>query len=196
VSDIEDDCRLVYYTPDSDPSVPHHGLLRTRQSGALPDGGLDQWTREKRPTSTQTPTGKGGSLTVDLHPEIIAKMEYMKELVDQPDNDIVIVDARPSKRYRNDHLHGAESLYWENALVSEKEPLLKSPEQIRQLFTAAGVTGKKKPGLKYKIGLRRPTSICWRDNWASTPRSSTVPAENGAMPSNPWFGETLRINLA
>ncbi len=87
---------------------------------ALLDGGLDQWTREKRPTSTQAATGKPGTLTVHLHPEIVAKMDYMKKLVDHPEKDIVIVDARPSKRYRNGHLRGAESLYWENALVSEK----------------------------------------------------------------------------
>ena len=68
----------------------------------------------------------------------------------------MIVDARPSKRYRNGHLRGAESLYWQNALVSEKEPLLKSPEQIRQLFAAAGVTGNKKGRLVLRS---RPASF-------------------------------------
>jgi thiosulfate/3-mercaptopyruvate sulfurtransferase len=128
---IGDGSRVVYYAPDWDPMATRlfftMDYLGHGNQAALLDGGLDQWTREKRPTSTQTSTGKTGSLTIHLHPEIIAKMDYMKKLVDHPEQDVVIVDARPSKRYRNGHLRGAESLYWENALVSEKEPLLKSP---------------------------------------------------------------------
>ncbi len=155
---IGDDSRVVYYAPDWDPMATRlfftMDYLGHGNQAALLDGGLDQWTREKRPTSTQTSTGKPGSLTVHLHPEIVAKMDYMKKLVDHPEQDIVIVDARPSKRYRNGHLRGAESLYWENALVSEKEPLLKSPEQIRQLFTAAGVTGNKKAVSYCEVGLQ------------------------------------------
>jgi thiosulfate/3-mercaptopyruvate sulfurtransferase len=51
-------------------------------------------------------------------------------------------------------LRGAESLYWEDALVSEKEPLLKSPDQIRQLFAATGVTGNKKAVSYCEVGLQ------------------------------------------
>jgi thiosulfate/3-mercaptopyruvate sulfurtransferase len=86
--------------------------------------------------------------------EIVARMDYRKKLVDHSEAEIVIVDARPSKRYRNGHLRGAESLYWENALVSEKEPLLKSPEQLPQLFTAATVTGNTKVVSYCEVGLQ------------------------------------------
>jgi thiosulfate/3-mercaptopyruvate sulfurtransferase len=155
---IGDNSRVVYYAPDWDPMATRLfftlDYLGHGNQAALLDGGLDQWTREKRPTSTQTSVGKPGSLTVHLHPEIIAKMDFMKTLVDRPEKDIVIVDARPSKRYRNGHLRGAESLYWQNALVSEKEPLLKSPQQIRQLFTAAGVTGNVKAVSYCEVGLQ------------------------------------------
>jgi len=155
---IGDDSRVVYYAPDWDPMATRlfftMDYLGHGNQAALLDGGLDQWTREKRPTSTQAATGKPGTLTVHLHPEIVAKMDYMKTLVDHPEKDTVIVDARPSKRYRNGHLRGAESLYWENALVSEKQPLLKSPEQIRQLFTAAGITGNKKAVSYCEVGLQ------------------------------------------
>jgi thiosulfate/3-mercaptopyruvate sulfurtransferase len=155
---ISDQSRVVYYAPDWDPMATRlfftMDYLGHGDQAALLDGGLDQWIREKRPTSTQTGTAKPGILTVHLHPEIVAKMDYMKQLVDHPEKDVVIVDARPSKRYRSGHLRGAESLYWENALVSEKEPLLKSPEQIRQLFTAAGVTGNKKAVSYCEVGLQ------------------------------------------
>ena len=78
----------------------------------------------------------------------------MKKLVAEPDKDIVIIDARPSKRYRAGHLAGAASFYWEEALVSEKEPLLKSPQQLRQLFSDAGVTGNKKAISYCEVGLQ------------------------------------------
>jgi thiosulfate/3-mercaptopyruvate sulfurtransferase len=155
---IGDDSRVVYYAPDWDPMATRlfftMDYLGHGNQAALLNGGLDQWIREKRPTSTEVSTGKPASLTIRVHPEIVAKMDYMKKLVDHPEANIVIVDARPSKRYRNGHLRGAESLYWENALVSEKEPLLKSPEQLRLLFTAATVTGNKKVVSYCEIGLQ------------------------------------------
>jgi 3-mercaptopyruvate sulfurtransferase SseA len=64
------------------------------------------------------------------------------------------VDARPSKRYRNGHLRGSGSFYWESALVSEKEQLLKSPEQIRELFATAGVNDKKKAVTYCEVGYQ------------------------------------------
>lgn len=155
---IGDESRVVYYAPDWDPMATRLfftlDYLGHGNQASLLDGGLDQWTREKRPTSTETNDVKPGSLTVHLHPEVVAKMEYVKKLVSDPEDGVVIVDARPSKRYRNGHLRGSGSFYWENALVSEKEPLLKSPEELRQLFVAAGVTGKKKAVSYCEVGLQ------------------------------------------
>jgi thiosulfate/3-mercaptopyruvate sulfurtransferase len=155
---IGDESRVVYYSPDWDPMATRlfftMDYLGHGNQAALLDGGLDQWAREKRPTSSQTSAPKPGNLTVHLHPEIIAKMDYMRKLVGEPESGIVIVDARPSKRYRNGHLSGAQSLYWENAMVSEKEPLLKSPEQLRQFFAAAGITGNKKAVSYCEVGLQ------------------------------------------
>jgi thiosulfate/3-mercaptopyruvate sulfurtransferase len=155
---IGDDSRVVYYAPDWDPMATRLfftlDYLGHGDQAALLDGGLDQWTREKRPTSTEDSVGKPGNLTVHLHPEIVAKIDYMKKLVADPDSGVTIVDARPSKRYRNGHLRGAESLYWENALISEKDTRLKSPEQLRLLFTEAGVTGKKKAITYCEVGLQ------------------------------------------
>ncbi len=155
---IGDDSRVVYYAPDWDPMATRlfftMDYLGHGNQAALLDGGLDQWVREKRPTSTEVSTGKPASLTIHVHPEVVAKMSEMKKLVDHPEADTVIIDARPSKRYRNGHLSGAESLYWENALVSEKQPLLKSPDQLRQLFTAAEVTGSKRVISYCEIGLQ------------------------------------------
>ncbi len=69
---IGDDSRVVYYAPDWDPMATRlfftMDYLGHGNQAALLDGGLDQWTREKRPTSTQVSTWKPGSLTIHLHP--------------------------------------------------------------------------------------------------------------------------------
>jgi thiosulfate/3-mercaptopyruvate sulfurtransferase len=155
---IGDSSRVVYYSPDWDPIATRlfftMDYLGHGGQAALLDGGLDQWIREKRPTTTDAGTVKSATLTVHLHPEIVTKIDYMEKLVAQPDSGVVILDARPSKRYRNGHLRAAESLYWENALVSDKDPLLKSPVELRQLFTAVGVTGQKKAVSYCEVGLQ------------------------------------------
>jgi thiosulfate/3-mercaptopyruvate sulfurtransferase len=155
---IGDDSRVVYYAPDWDPMATRLfftlDYLGHGDQAALLDGGLDQWMREKRPISTQVATVPRGTLTVHLHPEIVAKMEWMKTLVNDRDSHVVIVDARPSRRYRQGHLAGAESLYWETALVSEKEPLLKPPQELRQLFATAGINGDKKVVSYCEVGLQ------------------------------------------
>jgi thiosulfate/3-mercaptopyruvate sulfurtransferase len=155
---IGDNTRVVYYAPDWDPMGTRlfftMDYLGHGNQASLLDGGLDQWTREKRAISTDTSTAKPGSLTLHLHPEILARMDYMKTLVDHPKKDTVIVDARPSKRYRNGHLRGAESLYWQNALISDKEALLKSPEQLRQLFIQAKVKPNDTVVSYCEIGLQ------------------------------------------
>jgi thiosulfate/3-mercaptopyruvate sulfurtransferase len=155
---IGDDSRVVYYAPDWDPMATRlfftMDYLGHGNQAALLDGGLDQWTLEKRPTSTEASDAKPANLTVHLHPEIVARMDDMTKLVVNSGKDVTIIDARPSKRYRNGHLRGAQSLYWENALVSEKEPLLKTPEQLRQLFDEAGIRGKKKAITYCEVGLQ------------------------------------------
>ncbi len=155
---IGDNTRVVYYAPDWDPMATRLfftlDYLGHGNQAALLDGGLDQWVREKRPTSKEDSAGHHQTLTIHVHPEILVRMDEMKKLVDTPDKNVVIVDARPSKRYRSGHLAGAESIYWERALVSEKDAILKPPQEIRQLFTSAGVTGDKKAVTYCEIGLQ------------------------------------------
>ena len=155
---IGDESRVVYYAPDWDPMATRLfftlDYLGHGDQAALLDGGLDQWMREKRPISTQDVPVTHGTLTLHLHPEIVAKMDWMKKAVNDPDSQVVIVDARPSKRYRQGHLAGAEPLYWETALISEKEPLLRSPQELRQLFANAGIAGSKKVVPYCEVGLQ------------------------------------------
>ncbi len=91
-----------------------------------------------------------------LHPEIVAKMDGMTKLVaEKPGTaDVVIIDARPGKRYRAGHLPGADSMFWETALVSHDDALLRSPQDLRKQFEAAGVTPGKKLVSYCEVGLQ------------------------------------------
>src|SRR4051812_24411612 len=59
---IGDDSRVVYYAPDWDPMATRlfftMDYLGHGNQAALLDGGLDQWIREKRPTSTEVTAAK------------------------------------------------------------------------------------------------------------------------------------------
>ena len=156
---IGDDSRVVYYAPDWDPMATRLfftlDYLGHGDQAALLDGGMDEWLREKRPTSTEEPKITPGTLTVHPHPEIVAKMDWMARLVaEKPGGEVVIIDARPGKRYRAGHLAGAQSMFWENALVSQNEGLLRSPQQLRQQFQAIGVTQGKKLVSYCEVGLQ------------------------------------------
>lgn len=157
---IGDDSRVVYYAPDWDPMATRLfftlDYLGHGDHAALLDGGMDQWLREKRPTSSEEPKIAPGLLTVHLHPEIVARMDSMTKLVaEKPGTaDLVIIDARPAKRYRAGHLPGAESMFWETALVSHDDALLRSPQELRKEFEAAGVVQGKKLVSYCEVGLQ------------------------------------------
>lgn len=156
---IGDDSRVVYYAPDWDPMATRLfftlDYLGHGDQAALLDGGMDQWLREKRATSTEEPKITPGALTLHLHPEIVAHMDWMKKVVAETGGgDVVIIDARPGKRYRAGHLPGAESMFWETALVSQNDPVLRSPQQLRQQFEAAGVGQGKKLVSYCEVGLQ------------------------------------------
>jgi thiosulfate/3-mercaptopyruvate sulfurtransferase len=156
---IGDDSRVVYYAPDWDPMATRLfftlDYLGHGDQAALLDGGMDRWLHEKRPTSSEVVKIEPGTLTLHLHPEIVAKMDWMTKLVAESGKpEVVILDARPMKRYRAGHLPGAESMFWETALVSEDNPVLKSPQELRQKFDAAGVTSGKKLVSYCEVGLQ------------------------------------------
>jgi thiosulfate/3-mercaptopyruvate sulfurtransferase len=157
---IGDDSHVVYYAPDWDPMATRLfftlDYLGHGDHASLLDGGMDQWLREKRPTSGEEPKITPGNLTVHVHPEIVAKMGGMTKLVaDKPGTtDMVIIDARPAKRYRAGHLPGAESMFWETALVSRDDALLRSPQDLRKQFEAAGIIQGKKLVSYCEVGLQ------------------------------------------
>lgn len=146
---ISDDSRVVFYA-DWDPMATRLfftlDYLGRAEHAALLDGGMDQWTIEKRPVSTEDPKITPGNLTINVHPEVVAKMDWMSKLVsgDAGNGNVAIVDSRPLKRYRAGHLAGAAPMFWETALVSEEKPVLRPPQELRKMLADRGVMPGKK----------------------------------------------------
>jgi thiosulfate/3-mercaptopyruvate sulfurtransferase len=144
---ISDDSRVVIYSSHWTPMAAR--LLFTLdyvgfKNAALLDGGMEKWMAEKRPTSTETPKITRGSLTIHPHPEIVAKMAEVQKWITGSDPRVVLLDARPMKRYEAGHLSGAVPMFWENNLVSRNNPVLKSPDELRKMYVSAGVTPGKR----------------------------------------------------
>jgi len=146
---IGDDSHVVIYSPDWGPMASR--LFFTLDylgfsNAALLDGGLEKWQEEKRATSSEEPTVTKGTLTLQPHPEIVAKLDQVKQLTSAPNSNTVILDARPLRRYRNGHLAGAAPFFWERNLVDPDAmaQVLKSPAELRKMYAAAGVTPGKK----------------------------------------------------
>ena len=156
---ISDDSRVVIYTPDWQPMATR--LFFTLdylgfEHAAMLNGGLDAWQEEKRTLSTEETAITKGTLNIHPHPEIVAKLDAVKQLANTPGANTAIVDARPLRRYRSGHLPGALPIFWEKNLVSADDlvQLLKSPEELRKMYVAAGVTPGKKVVSYCEIGLQ------------------------------------------
>jgi thiosulfate/3-mercaptopyruvate sulfurtransferase len=108
------------------------------------DGGMQAWRKEGRPVSTEAPKFAKGNLTAHPRTDVIAKIETVQQDLHKPG--IAIVDVREPKCYgtasscygeREGHIPGALNIPWE-ALVGD-DYKLKSPDELRKIFHAAGV---------------------------------------------------------
>jgi thiosulfate/3-mercaptopyruvate sulfurtransferase len=143
---IGDNSHVVFYA-DWDPMATRLfftlDYLGFTGRASLLDGSMEQWVLEKRPISTEDPKITPGNLTVNLHPDVVAKMDWMTKVV-AGDPGVAIVDSRPLRRYHSGHLAGAAPMFWETALVGEGKPLLRSPQELRKMLADRGVMPGKK----------------------------------------------------
>jgi thiosulfate/3-mercaptopyruvate sulfurtransferase len=113
---------------------------------ALLDGGIEKWTAEHRPLSTETPKVKPAALTISPRPEILVDTAAMHTLAKRPET-VTLIDARPTKEFtgeqlsedvaRAGHIPGASSLFWMDMLVSHENPVLKPEAELRRMYAEA-----------------------------------------------------------
>lgn len=112
---------------------------------SLLDGGIEKWTAEHRPLSTETPAVKAASLRIAPRPEILIDTAAMQDLAAKKPRAITLVDARPSKEFTGEqlsedvakagHIPGAKSLYWMDMLVSREDPVLRPEAELRRMYS-------------------------------------------------------------
>jgi len=117
---------------------------------SLLDGGLEKWGNEKRELVAETPKVKKGSITIHAQDHLLVGTDSLFNLVTGAKaHNTVILDARPHNEYtgeklsedvtRAGHIPGASSLYWKELIVSSENPVLRPVDELRAIYTKAGV---------------------------------------------------------
>jgi thiosulfate/3-mercaptopyruvate sulfurtransferase len=156
---VNDDSRVVIYTtawyPMAGRAFYTLDYLGHGDHTALLDGGIDEWRKENRQLSTDSPKITRGSFTPHVRPEVRAMMEEVKKLSLQPAKSAILVDSRPDKRYTDGHIAGAVHIYWQETLVDAKNnPVFLPPDKLKELFAARGITPGQKLVTYCEIGLQ------------------------------------------
>jgi thiosulfate/3-mercaptopyruvate sulfurtransferase len=113
---------------------------------AVIDGGLEAWRAEGLPVETAAPADVHGTLTPQVHSERLVDAEWVH--THGRDSLVALIDARQPEEYsgatagegvtRPGHLPYAHNLFGPNTIVSQSNPVLRSPEVLRALYHLAG----------------------------------------------------------
>ncbi|MGH9768166.1 MAG: sulfurtransferase [Blastocatellia bacterium] len=116
---------------------------------ALLDGGIEKWKAEKLLVETQPVKPEPAKFTPRPRPQIVAKLDAMRDLSWVAANiagaNVAIVDARPEEQYagnqtqRSGHIPGAANIYWLTHLLSRENPAMKPPSELSKIYEAAGL---------------------------------------------------------
>ncbi|HEY7569373.1 MAG TPA: sulfurtransferase [Gemmatimonadaceae bacterium] len=124
------------------------------------DGGRERWLLEGRPTTSQVPNVRPSPYP--LPPRVDASnratIEDVRSAIDAADR--VVLDVRALDEYtgenlraaRGGHIPGAAHVEWTDATVGPN--VLKSPEELRAMYEAEGVTPDKEIIAHCQLGIR------------------------------------------
>jgi len=118
------------------------------EHAALLDGGVEKWTAESRPLSSEETQSKATWPTISPQPKILIDTATMRRLMQKKPGAIAIIDARPIREFTGEqlsedvrkagHIPGATSLYWMDMLVSRENPVLRPENELRRMYARAG----------------------------------------------------------
>lgn len=131
------------------------------------DGGINLWRAEDRPVSTDVPPAGAGTLTVHPAPDVIVDAAYVKAQLQSPA--VKVLDVRTTQEWDRGHLPGATLILWQDLFADQRMLKFKSIEDIRGLFTKAGVAPNQSVVTYCAVGMR--ASLMY---WAA--RTAGIPA--------------------
>jgi len=114
------------------------------------NGGWNLWLKEERPITAAEPKVEAGPFTPRVNDSHVATADYVLAQLGKPD--VVILDVRSDGEWegtntrgnkRQGHMPGAVHLEWLNNVEADDVKCFKSPDELRQMFEAAGITPEK-----------------------------------------------------
>jgi thiosulfate/3-mercaptopyruvate sulfurtransferase len=118
--------------------------LGLRERTSMLNGGMPEWRSEGRPISTDSPRVVTGTLTPHPRNDVVVKADFVKQNLRRAG--VALVDARDETCYtgrdacghpRAGHIPGAVNI--PSSSVMDSAGKLKTTEQLREMFRAAGV---------------------------------------------------------
>lgn len=114
---------------------------------SLLNGGFQAWQDENRPASKERDSIKEGNIEILTAEKVrISKEEILASLTDE---NVVVIDARPSDRYygtgednnssRQGHIQGAVNIPFFEVRREDSSNMFKSMEELRLLFEKKGI---------------------------------------------------------
>ncbi len=116
------------------------------------DGSINLWRAEERPVSTDVPPAGAGTLTVHPAPDVIVDAAYVKERLQSPA--VKVLDVRTTQEWNSGHLPGATLILWPELYADQRMLKFKSIDDIRALFTKAGVASNQSVVTYCAVGMR------------------------------------------
>ena len=131
------------------------------------DGNIDLWRSEQRPVETKPTPAAAGHLTVKPAPDISVDRSWVRGHLQAPD--VRVLDVRTKQEWDAGHLPGATLVLWQNLFADQRTLKFKSIDELRVLFTSAGVQPKQEIVTYCAVGMR--ASLMY---WAA--RAAGLPA--------------------
>jgi thiosulfate/3-mercaptopyruvate sulfurtransferase len=166
------------------------------------DGGIGKWVAQGRPLSTAEAPPAPAAFTGRLRPGwVVTKAELLAE----PPR--LLLDARAGERYRGEaepvdpragHIPGARSAPYAGNLTAGPTPVFRSPEELRERYTALGADGAE-PVVYCGSGVTACHDLLALDlaglrgrlyagSWSEWSADASLPVETGPGPPSRHAG--------
>ena len=165
---ISNDSRVVIYSAEGYATPTARAFFTLEYAGlrgqvAMLDGGLEAWTRENRPTTTEVRSVTPGDFTPRLQRDMVVDAEWVRARLRQPT--VAIVDARTPQFYhgaearqaRIGHIPGAGNLPFNSVL--EEDGRFKQPMVLRGMMEGVGAASSDTVVTYCHIGQQ--ASLAW-----------------------------------
>ncbi len=149
---ISGDVRVIVYDGGKDTKGPrmfwtleYYGDAKV----AVLNGGFKKWQKESLAVATEETKATAAKFSAKAQPSLLATKDDVLGGLNKPG--YAVVDARSPEEYRGDdvrstrggHVPGAVNIDWRNLFTNDDAAVFKSPAELQNIYTAAGITKDK-----------------------------------------------------